>query len=45
MSQLWNGFEKLSFDIHYGMGLMCNARVVTLCVRAPLDGHRESRVG
>jgi len=25
LSQLWNGFEKLSFDIHYGMDLMCNA--------------------
>ena len=29
LSQLWNGFERLSFGIHYGMDLMRDAQVVT----------------
>jgi hypothetical protein len=24
LSQLWNGFERLSFGIHYGVGLIPN---------------------
>ena len=29
LSQLWNGFERLSFGIHYGVGLMRKAHIVT----------------
>jgi len=29
LSELWNGFERLSFDIHYGLGLTRKAHVVT----------------
>jgi hypothetical protein len=28
LSQLWNGFERLSFGLHYGVALMPNVRVV-----------------
>ena len=29
LSQLWNGFERLSFNIHYGVDLIRKAHVVT----------------
>jgi len=28
LSQLWNGFERLSFGLRYGVALMPNVRVV-----------------
>ena len=29
LSQLWNGFERLSFGIHYGVDLIRKVHVVT----------------